>query len=100
MTVHKSQGSEAKYVIAPLPPAYPHMLNKNLLYTGVTRGKRKVTVIGSEKSVRTCVTNTADSNPNLARHSTLKEHCLRLMAEEPEIALEDLIEELAEPEPF
>jgi exodeoxyribonuclease V alpha subunit len=98
MTVHKSQGSEAKYVIAPLPPNYTFMLNRNLLYTGVTRGKRTVTVIGSEESVRACVETTAESSADLARHSTLKEHCRALMRAEIELRAEDIIDEIGVPD--
>lgn len=89
MTVHKSQGSEADYVIAPLPDTYKSMLTRPLLYTGVTRGKTKVSVIGAEETVAACIANTAEKNPQLMRHSTLAAHCRDLMEngldrEEPE----------------
>jgi exodeoxyribonuclease V alpha subunit len=44
-TVHKSQGSEYPAVVMPLLTAHFVMLSKNLLYTGVTRGKRLVVLV-------------------------------------------------------
>ncbi|MDO5564336.1 MAG: AAA family ATPase [Eubacteriales bacterium] len=49
MTVHKSQGSEYPIVIFPMYKASYYLLNKNLLYTGVTRAREKVYLIGLEK---------------------------------------------------
>ena len=46
ITIHKSQGSEYKNVVMPMSYAYYMMLNNKLLYTGITRAKRKLTVIG------------------------------------------------------
>lgn len=47
-TVHKSQGSEAKYVIMPIVPAHTFMLNRNIIYTGITRAKQKMIMVGSK----------------------------------------------------
>lgn len=46
MTIHKSQGSEFPVVIIPIHKAHMHMLNRNLIYTGVTRAKQVVVFIG------------------------------------------------------
>lgn len=51
MTVHKSQGSEAPIIIIPVSKDHSFTLNRNLLYTGVTRGKKKVILIGDKKVV-------------------------------------------------
>ena len=57
ITVHKSQGSEYGVVIIPFVPRYGGMLQRNLLYTAVTRAKRKVIIVGTtsaiERAVRT-----------------------------------------------
>ena len=57
ITVHKSQGSEYGVVIIPFVPRYGGMLQRNLLYTAVTRAKRKVMIVGTtsaiERAVRT-----------------------------------------------
>lgn len=57
-TIHKSQGSEYKYVIVPI--SFEHgreMLLRNLLYTAVTRGKLKVIVIGQYEALKYCIRN-------------------------------------------
>jgi exodeoxyribonuclease V alpha subunit len=51
-TVHKSQGSEYPAVVMPLATQHYPMLERNLLYTGVTRGKQLVVLIGQEKALR------------------------------------------------
>lgn len=51
-TIHKSQGSEYKYVISPLMSCDSGMLRRNLFYTMITRAKEKVTLIGSRKMLK------------------------------------------------
>lgn len=58
ITVHKSQGSEYPCVIMPVHTQHYVMLQRNLLYTGITRGKRLVILVGSEKAVALAVRNT------------------------------------------
>lgn len=55
MTIHKSQGSEYPAVIIPLHTQHFVMLQRNLLYTGITRGKRLVLLIGSRKALSMAV---------------------------------------------
>jgi exodeoxyribonuclease V alpha subunit len=50
-TIHKSQGAEYPAVIIPVATQHFTMLARNLLYTGVTRGKRLVVVVGQKKAV-------------------------------------------------
>ena len=57
MSVHKSQGSEYPYVILLMVQSHYIMLQRNLLYTAVTRAKEKVLIVGSKNAVRTAVEN-------------------------------------------
>ncbi|HEY0712999.1 MAG TPA: AAA family ATPase, partial [Polyangia bacterium] len=57
VTVHKSQGSEYAAVVIPLHTQHFVMLQRNLLYTAVTRGKRLVVVVGSRKALGIAVRN-------------------------------------------
>jgi exodeoxyribonuclease V alpha subunit len=52
MTVHKSQGSEFDEVALVLPPRPSPVLTRELLYTGLTRARRRVTVVGSAEALR------------------------------------------------
>jgi exodeoxyribonuclease V alpha subunit len=55
--IHKSQGSEYPAVIIPVLTQHYPMLQRNLLYTGVTRGKRLVVLVGQKKAVAIAVRN-------------------------------------------
>jgi exodeoxyribonuclease V alpha subunit len=55
MTIHKSQGSEYPAVILPLHTQHFMLLQRNLLYTGVTRGKRLVVIVGSRRALEMAV---------------------------------------------
>ena len=78
VTIHKSQGSEFPVVIIPMYDA-PHMLvNRNLLYTGVTRAKNLVVLVGREYVIH----NMVDNNREDRRYSGLKK---RLKDNEVEI---------------
>jgi exodeoxyribonuclease V alpha subunit len=59
MTIHKSQGSEAKRVTVLLPEADSRLLTRELFYTAVTRAREKVRVVGSEAAVRAAVATQA-----------------------------------------
>ena len=56
-TIHKSQGSEYPAVVIPIMTQHYAMLQRNLLYTGITRGKRLVVLIGQKKAVAIAVRN-------------------------------------------
>ena len=56
-TIHKSQGSEYPAVVIPLMTQHYAMLQRNLLYTGITRGKRLVVLVGQKKAVAIAVRN-------------------------------------------
>ena len=68
VSVHKSQGSEYPAVVVPLVMAHFVLLKRNLLYTAVTRGKRLVVLVGSERAVRRAVRE-ADAQ---ARYTALR----------------------------
>ena len=68
-TIHKSQGSEYPAVIIPVMTQHYTMLQRNLLYTGVTRGKRLVVLVGQRKAVAIAVRNVSGRR----RWSKLKE---------------------------
>ncbi len=55
MTIHKSQGSEFSHVVVSLPQAASPTLTRELLYTAVTRAKDRLTIVGSEESLRAAV---------------------------------------------
>ena len=57
MSVHKSQGSEYPVVILPLTRGHYIMLQRNLLYTAVTRAKKRVILLGSKAALHTAVAN-------------------------------------------
>ncbi len=57
ITIHKSQGSEFPVVVIPLAMQQYLLLQRNLLYTGVTRGKRMVVLIGQKKALGMAVRN-------------------------------------------
>src|ERR1700704_6190641 len=56
-TIHKSQGSEYPAVVTPVLTQHYTMLQRNLLYTGVTRGKHLVLLVGQKKAVAIAVRN-------------------------------------------
>jgi len=56
-TIHKAQGSEYPVVVIPLTTQHYAMLARNLLYTGVTRGKRLVVIVGQRKALAMAVRN-------------------------------------------
>jgi len=56
-TIHKSQGSEYPVVVIPMMTQHYAMLKRNLIYTGVTRGKKLVVLVGQKKAVEIAVKN-------------------------------------------
>ena len=68
-TIHKSQGSEFPYVVMPIVKAHYIMLQRNLLYTGVTRAKQKLMMVGERKAVFIAVMN----NETVKRNTRLAE---------------------------
>ena len=75
VTVHKSQGSEYPVVLLPFHGQHYMLLRRNLLYTALTRGKRLVVVVGSERAIK-MATERDDMN---RRYSKLEERLKRLV---------------------
>ena len=67
MTVHKSQGSQARAVTVLLPPDDSPLLTRELFYTAVTRAQEQVRVVGTEASVRAAVERRAQRASGLQR---------------------------------
>lgn len=57
VSIHKSQGSEYPCVIVPVHTSHYMMLFRNLLYTGLTRGKRRVIFVGTKKAISIAIRN-------------------------------------------
>lgn len=74
-TIHKSQGSEYKVVVMPMTMQFFTMLQRNLLYTGITRAKTACVIIGQKKAISMAVRNNAVKK----RNTLLKE---RIISEE------------------
>lgn len=64
ITIHKSQGSEFDVVIMCLPQATPMLLTRNLLYTGITRAKKLLIVLGTKKVLEYMIQNTETKKRN------------------------------------
>ncbi len=72
ISVHKSQGSEYPVVVMPILTQHYMMLQRNLLYTAVTRGKRLVVLIGTKKALAIAIRN----NRPALRYTKLKERLM------------------------
>ncbi len=73
VTVHKSQGSEFPAVVVPLLTQHYIMLRRNLLYTGITRARRLLVVLGSKRALQIAVSNSQTS----MRYSLLEQRLRR-----------------------
>ena len=74
ITIHKSQGSEYPAVVIPLLSGPKMLMNRNLLYTAVTRAKKCVTLVGDEQTFEYMAFNKSEQK----RFSGLKERILEL----------------------
>jgi exodeoxyribonuclease V alpha subunit len=73
-SVHKAQGSEYPAVVMPLLTQHYILLQRNLLYTGITRGKKLVILIGTKKALNIAIRN----NKPQQRYTRLKERLMHL----------------------
>ena len=64
ITIHKAQGSEFDVVIMVIPPSSPMLLTRNLLYTGITRAKKLLIIIGNEKVIEFMIQNVDSKKRN------------------------------------
>ena len=72
ITIHKSQGSEYPAVVIPLLSGPRMLMNRNLLYTAVTRAKKCVTLVGDERIFESMVDNMSEQK----RYCGLKDRIL------------------------
>jgi exodeoxyribonuclease V alpha subunit len=79
LTIHKSQGSEAEAVIIPLSKNHENMLSRELLYTGVTRGKKMVYIVGSKDVLEKSIRNLEKKN----RKTFLMSHLQKILPQLP-----------------
>lgn len=80
ITIHKSQGSEFPVVIIPSFMGPPLLMNRNLLYTGITRAKQLVVLVGSIKALHFMIGN----NKSFDRYSSLKWRISQIVEDERE----------------
>jgi exodeoxyribonuclease V alpha subunit len=78
ITIHKSQGSEFKVIITPAFMGSPFLMNKNLLYTAITRAKELVVVVGMPKALKYMVSNTKV----MERYSSLKDRIIDITSKD------------------
>jgi exodeoxyribonuclease V alpha subunit len=81
ISIHKSQGGEYAEVLMPLTMTQTHMLNKNLLYTAVTRARERVILVGSKRALQYGVSGDEDTRRLSALRQCLTEEDLRLRLE-------------------
>jgi exodeoxyribonuclease V alpha subunit len=77
VSVHKSQGSEYPAVVIPLLTQHYLLLQRNLLYTAITRGKRLVVIIGTKKAMAIAIKN----NKPQMRFTRLRERLVNLIGQ-------------------
>ena len=77
ISIHKSQGSEFNLVIMPIISSYRIMLYKKLIYTGITRAKHSLTIVGEANSFKYAVSN----NNSYERRTGLKDRIINNMFE-------------------
>lgn len=75
ITIHKSQGSEYPAVIMPILTGPRMLFNRNLLYTGVTRAKKCVTILGSSKMLETMIENKSEGVRYTGLEKRIRETC-------------------------
>ena len=74
ISIHKSQGSEFEVVVIPISYSYHRMLYRKLIYTGITRAKKKLILLGEADSFVSAVSN----NQELVRNTSLKEKLMMM----------------------
>lgn len=78
ITIHKSQGSEFKVIITPAFMGSAFLMNRNILYTGITRAKELVVIVGNQRALKYMVDNTN----SMERYSSLKERILDIISDD------------------
>ena len=78
-TIHKSQGSEYPIVVMPVMMNHYVMLQRNLIYTGITRAKKILVIVGTKKALALAVKNVTVTD----RNTKLKEYLEKLIGGTP-----------------
>jgi exodeoxyribonuclease V alpha subunit len=78
ITIHKSQGSEYPAIIMVLPQTYSPLIDRSLIYTGITRGKKLVVIIGSKDVMKRGI----ESEKSRFRKTFLKERIINIFSNE------------------
>ena len=76
ISIHKSQGSEYSIVVMPILREYSFMLSKKLIYTGITRARKSLVLIGNEECLRIGL-----NKNDIERKTTLKERLVKYSLE-------------------
>lgn len=77
ITIHKSQGSEFKVVIIPIFMGSPFLMNRNLIYTGITRAKELLVAVGMPRALKNMINNTN----SMERYSSLEDRIKNILRE-------------------
>ncbi|MBI6874012.1 SF1B family DNA helicase RecD2 [Clostridium aciditolerans] len=85
ITIHKSQGSEFPVVIIPMFMGPPLLMNRNLLYTAITRAKQLVVLVGDMKAMQFMINN----NKSFERYSLLKFRIMDIMESEVNVLVKE-----------
>ena len=85
ITIHKSQGSEFPVVIIPMFMGPPLLMNRNLLYTAITRAKQLVVLVGDMKAMQSMINN----NKSFERYSLLKFRIMDIMESEVNVLVKE-----------
>ncbi|MEC9257013.1 MAG: ATP-binding domain-containing protein, partial [Candidatus Poribacteria bacterium] len=91
-TIHKSQGSEYTAVVIPLMTQHYIMLQRNLVYTGITRAKKLVVIVGTKQAMTLAIRNNkvVQRNTNLATRLSVTDENLELKLDYEELLIDDL----------
>ncbi|CAB1253935.1 ATP-dependent RecD-like DNA helicase [Clostridium sp. MT-14] len=84
ITIHKSQGSEFPVIVLPIFMGPPLLMNRNLLYTAITRAKQMVVLVGDLRALSFMINN----NRSFERYSLLKYRIMDIMESETDVTLE------------
>jgi exodeoxyribonuclease V alpha subunit len=87
ITIHKSQGSDYPFVIIPMSSSHTFMWDVNLLYTAVTRGKKRVILVGEKKTLLMAVSSFKQTE----RITGLKEEIINIFSDpRPEVEVNNV----------
>lgn len=86
ITIHKSQGSEFPYIIIPMLRSQTIMLQRNLIYTGVTRAKKQVILVGEKQALYRAIQNNEVQN----RRGHLQDRILRELEQQRNLDGEEI----------